>query len=491
MQGIRYAAALLALAVTGPAATPSCQALASLEIPKIAITSAALAASSPGRGGRSLPEFCRITATSRPAPDSEIRFEVWLPSPDAWNHEFVGTGNGGYSGALGYRDMETALARGYATAGSNTGHEGDALKFAVGHPEKINDWAFRAVHVMTDAAKLIVRDYYGRFADHAYFTGCSTGGHQALSEAQRYPGDYDGIVAGDPGNDRTRLNIGFLWSWLALNQSAEAQIPASKLPMLHHAVIAACDTLDGLKDGLISDPGRCKFDPGTLLCRDADESACLTPPQVEAVRTIYSGARNPRTGEQIFPGWAPGSETGWGAYFVGKPEPARLDFWRYWIFGDPAWDPRSFDFDRDVEFALSTLPQVNANNPDLTAFEKRGGKLIEYQGWADPVVPPEDSIQYYNAVTRVAGPVGSFYRLFMAPGMGHCGGGEGPNTFDALGALDNWVAKDTPPDRIVASHSSNGHIDRTRPLCPYPQIAKWNGKGSMDDAASFSCVSPR
>ena len=173
-----------------------------------------------------------------------------------------------------------------------------------------------------------------------------------------------------------------------------------------------------------------------------------------------------------------GSETGWGAYFVGKPEPARLDFWRYWIFGDPAWDPRSFDFDRDVEFALSTLPNVNANNPDLAAFEKRGGKLIEYQGWADPVVPPEDSIEYYNAVTRAAGAVGSFYRLFTVPGMGRCGGGEGPNTFDALAALDNWVAKGMPPDKIVAAHSSNGRIDRTSPLCPYPQIIHRSRNGT-------------
>lgn len=308
-------------------------------------------------------------ATGRPVPDSEIRFEVCLPSPDAWNHKFVGTGNGGYSGALGYRDMETALERSYATAGSNTGHDGDDLKFAIGRPEKINDWAFRAVHVMTDAAKLIVRDYYGRFADHAYFTGCSTGGHQALSEAQRYPADYDGVVAGDPGNNRTRLNIGFLWSWVAANQRAETQLPLSKLPMIHRAVIVACDPLDGLKDGLISDPRGCKFDPGALLCRNEDEANCLTRPQREAVRKIYSGARNPRTGEQVFAGWVRGIESGRGAYFVGKSEPARLDFWRYWIFGDPAWDPRSFDFDRDVQFAESTLPQVSANDPDLAAFE--------------------------------------------------------------------------------------------------------------------------
>ena len=265
--------------------------------------------------------------------------------------------------------------------------------------------------------------------------------------------------------------------------------------MIHRAVIAACDSLDGLKDGLISDPRRCRFDPAALLCRDVDEATCLTQPQVEAIRKIYSGARDARTGGQIFPGWAPGSETGWGAYFVGKSEPARLDFWRYWIFGDPAWDPRSFDFDRDVEFADSTAPQVNANNPNLTAFEKRGGKLIVYHGWADPVVPPEDSIHYYDAVTRATDAAhhatSSFYRLFMAPGMGHCGGGEGPNSFDALAALDNWVSRDIAPDRIAASHSSNGKIDRTRPLCPYPQIAKWNGKASIDDAASFACVSPR
>ena len=296
--------------------------------------------------------------------------------------------------------METALERGYAAAGSNTGHDGDDLKFAVSHPEKINDWAFRAVHVMTNAAKLIVHDYYGRFAITLISPAVPPGGHRALSEAQRYPADYDGIVAGDPGNNRTRLNIGFVWSWFASNQSVEAQLPASKLPMIHRAVIDECDPLDGLKEGLISDPRRCKFDPAALLCRNGDQAACLTRPQVEAVRKIYSGAHNPRTGQRIFPGWVHGSETGWGAYFVGKPEPARLDFWRYWIFGDPAWDPGSFDFDRDVEFAESTLPQVNANNPDLAPFHKRGGKLIMYHGWADPVAPPEDSIRYCQAVAR-------------------------------------------------------------------------------------------
>lgn len=479
-------------------ATP-CENLTSLTIADATVTSAtSVSAGAPipgvgrGRGGTlNLPGFCRVAAVSKPAPDSEIHFEVWLPGVEAWNGKFEGTGNGGYSGALDYAAMQRALANGYATAGSDTGHSGADLKFAVGHPSKIDDWGWRAVHVMSEDAKLVIHAAYGRFAEHSYFEGCSTGGHQALMEAQRFPSDYDGIVAGDPGNNRVRLNIGFLWSWLALYKDPAGTLPASKLPLINKAAIAACDAMDGVKDGLISEPLRCKFDPATLLCKGTQTDACLTAPQVSAVQKIYAGAKNQRTGEQLFAGWVRGSELGWGGYFVGHQEPARVDFWRYWVFGDPAWDPRSFDFDRDAAWADSSMRAINSNSPDLKAFQANNGKLVMYSGWADSVVPPGDVVRYYESAQqsmRGAAKTQEFFRLFMVPGMGHCNGGPGPATFDALGTLDTWVTKGVAPDKMIASHATNGAVDRTRPLCPYPQVARWKGTGSTDEAGQFTCL---
>ncbi len=492
-------------------AASSCEDLTALAITNTTITTvvnvpAGPFSAQPGRAGgrapapRDFPAFCRVTAVARPVPGSEITVEIWLPPAESWNGKFLGTGNGGYSGAIGYAAMESALRQGYATAGSDTGHAGEDLKFGLNHPEKIDDWAWRATHVMTETAKLVARSYYQRFPAYSYFSGCSTGGQQALMEAQRFPGDYDGIIAGAPGNNRVRLNMGFLWSWLALRPDQPGSLPPSKLPVLNRAAIAACDAQDGLADGLIFDPAHCAFDPAALQCKDADAADCLTAPQVEAVRKIYTGARNPRTGEQLYSGWARGTEAaggnqigGWAAYFVGRPEPARVDFWKYWVFGDPNWDPRSFDFDRDAAFADARLAHINANDADLSAFRKRGGKLLMYSGWADPVVPPGDVIRYFDDVQMTMGgpaQTSGFLRLFMAPGMGHCGGGPGPNTFDSLAALDRWVTQGSAPDRIVVSQSTGGKVTRTRPLCPYPQVARWNGTGSPDDAAQFTCADP-
>jgi feruloyl esterase len=439
-----------------------------------------------------LPAYCQVKMTVKPVADSEIQVEIWMPDAAAWNGKFVGTGNGGYSGALSYGDMRNALQHGYATAGSNTGHAGGDLKFGVSHPEKIKDWAYRAVHVMTEKAKQVMTTYYQRAATHAYFTGCSTGGHQALMEAQRYPTDYDGIVAGDPGNDRIRLNAGFLTSWLAANKDPANPFPASKLSLLNKAAIEACDGLDGIKDGILSEPQRCQFDPAVLACKSGDGADCLTAAQVTAVKAIYGGSR-------VFPGWERGSESfggrgGWTGYFVGQPEPARTDFWRYWVFDNPQWDPRTFDGERDVAAAEAKVGFIDARNPDLKPFEANKGKIVMYHGWADPVVPPEDGIQYYESVGKAMGgtaKIVSFFRLFMVPGMGHCNGGPGPNSFDALGALDQWVSAGTAPQKIIASHSTGGAVDRTRPLCPYPQVAIWNGKGSSDDAANFVCATSR
>jgi feruloyl esterase len=495
---LRLLSAALSVASLATAASPTCSSLANLFITNTSITSADDVPAGPyspsiTTASINLPGFCRVRVASHPVNDSEIHFELWMPLRTAWNGKFEGTGNGGFSSSMSYNTMAAALNHGYATAGSDTGHEGGDLTFGVGHPEKINDWAYRAVHVMTDTAKLIVRDYYGRLPQYSYFNGCSTGGHQALSEAQRFPGDYDGIVAGDPGNNRIHLIAGFLWSWEAIHKDTPNPLPAAKLPMITKAVIAACDSIDGLADGIIDDPRRCKFDPGTLLCKGGDGENCLTAPQVESVKKVYSGAKNPRTGEQIFAGWVRGTEANWTSYFVEPAEARRNEFWRLWVFNDPNWDWRTFDFDRDLTFADTKMAVVNSINSDLKPFKARKGKLVMYHGWADSDVPPEDGVGYYEAVQRTMGGPGQttdFFRLFMVPGMGHCSGGSGPNTFDAVGALDQWVEQGKAPEKIIAAHIANGVTDRTRPLCPYPQVAKWKGAGSIDDAANFTCVDP-
>jgi feruloyl esterase len=449
-----------------------------------------------------LPAFCRVAGVARPTSDSEIRFEVWIPPAESWNGKFQGVGNGGYSGSIAYPAMATALRSGYATASTDTGHSGDDLKFGQDHPEKVVDWAYRAIHVTAEAAKLIVRDHTGRFPDHSYFVGCSTGGHQALSEAQRFPEDYDGIIAGDPAYDRIRQIGSYLAAWTATHTAdGKSIIPADRLPMITRAAVAACDAIDGLKDGLIDDPRQCNFDPAALLCREGDNGTCLTAPQVDAVKKVYSDLRNPRTGEQIFPGWSPGSEGfsdqangGWRAFILDPPEPMRVGVYRYFLFDDPNWDWRTMDWDRDIAYADARLGFMSARDPDLTAFKRRGGKLLMYTGWADPVAVPKDIVKYYEAVNKTMGgseKTKDFFRFFMAPGMGHCGGGPGPNTFDTLGPLEQWVEKGVAPGKIIASHSTGAVVDRTRPLCPYPQVARWKGAGSTDDAANFVCTLPK
>ena len=480
--------------------------LAALTVPTVTIKSATAIAAGPftpsgsGTVAMTLPAFCRVEATARPTSDSEIKFEVWIPPAEAWNGKLEGVGNGGYSGAIGYAAMAAGLRRGYAVASTDTGHAGDDMKFGQGHPEKVIDWAYRSIHVMTETSKLVVRVAQGKFADHAYFVGCSSGGHQALSEAQRYPDDYDGISAGDPANNRIRQTFAFLHSWIATHGTdGRPIIPDTKLSLLTKAAVEACDGLDGLRDGIIDDPRRCHFDPVKLLCKTGDEATCLTAAQVEAAKRIYEGVKNPRTGEQIFTGWPRGSEgfgesagQSWRAYIMDPPEPMRIGFFKYFLFHDPNWDPRTIDWDRDLAYAEQKMPFMSAVERDLSPFKKRGGKLLMYTGWSDPVVPPQDTVAYYEAVVKTMGGLDKtreFYRFFLAPGMGHCGGGPGPNQFDHLTALEQWVEKGVAPDKMIASHAVNGKVDRTRPLCPYPQVARWKGTGTTDDAANFACVS--
>lgn len=477
----------------------ACADLADLRIPGTQIESAAVVAKDglvlPGSWQRqSSPTFCRVTALATPAPDSHIRLEVWIPPLAQWNGKLLGTGNGGFSGAINYEQMKQAVMQGYATVGTDTGHTGDQLGFGTDHPERRIDWAYRSVHLMTVAAKIILRDYAGRFPVHAYFDGCSTGGQQALSEAQRYPDDYDGIVAGAPGYDRIRLIIGFLWSWAATHDATgHPLLSTDQLDELTTAVVKQCDAADGLHDGIVTNPLRCDFDPGTLACDRHPGKSCLTPQQVAAVREVYAGAKDPRTGMQLYPGWTRGSEAGWGAYILAPTEPARLDFFKDWAFDDPHWDWHTFDWDRDVTFIEHRLAFVAATSADLSQFKADGGKLLMYSGGADPVVPLADVVDYYESVLQRMGGVHatqSFFRYFEVPGMGHCWGGNAPTAFDPLQALDRWIIEGEAPESIVATQATGDHVGRTRPLCPYPHVARYKGAGSIDSAASFTCAAP-
>ena len=461
-----------------------------------------------GRGGAAnygdLPAFCRVAATLAPSSDSDVKIEVWLPASaggsggqapvlNAWNGKFQGVGNGGFAGSISYPAMAEALRRGYATSSTDTGHSTAGAVFALGHPEKLIDFGYRSIHEMTLAAKSIVDAYYGRAARFSYFNGCSTGGRQALQEAQRFPSDYHGIIAGAAPHIGTRTLSGVvLVGQSALKDPANA-IPGSKYPMIHKAVLDACDALDGLKDGLLENPVRCRFDPKVLQCKGADGPDCLTAPQVSTASKIL--APNPRIGSEVFYGLEPGAELGWGG-LTGGPEPNRdgIDQFKYIVYENPNWDWRTFDARVDPVRAENAYGGIiNASDPNLRPFVYHGGKLLTYHGWADATIPSRASVAYYESVQdTMGGPskTADWYRLFMVPGMGHCRGGEGPNSFDMVAALEQWVENGRAPDRIVASHSRDGRVDRTRPLCPYPQAARYDGRGNIDDAASFACRVP-
>jgi feruloyl esterase len=366
--------------------------------------------------------------------------------------------------------------------------------FALGHPEKVVDFGYRAVHEMTVKAKAIGAAYYDKSAQYSYWNGCSSGGKQGLKEAQRYPNDYDGIIAGAPANYWTHLTAATVWVGAATHKDEASFIPPAKYRVIHEAVVKACDAVDGLKDGLIDDPRRCHFDPKTVECPGADAPTCLTAPQVEAVKKIYGPATNPRTKEAIFPGLEPGSELGWGLMAGGK-EPSEIGMaeFRNIVYHDANWDWRTFDFDKGVALAEKVDNKtITANDPNLKPFFSHGGKLLMYHGWTDPLIAPENSINYYTSVLDKMGGVskaGDSIRLFMVPGMDHCGGGEGPNVFDSVSVMEQWVEKGNPPAQIVASHTAAGQADRTRPLCTYPQVARYKGSGNIDEAASFVCTS--
>lgn len=453
-----------------------------------------------------LPAYCRIRGEAEP----KVGFELWLPMN--WNGRLVAVGSGGFGGSIGYRDMVTHLAGGYAVTANDTGHTDQTFNW-MHDPKALYAWGHSATHAVVVPAKTLVQAFYGRPAAYAYFLGCSTGGAQAMEEAEFYPGDFDGIAASCPGMHYSHLMLSFLWGLKVTTD--HALLAPEKLQLLHAAVMNRCDGLDGVKDGLLENPPACRFDPRVLQCRSEPAAGCLTKPEVTTAQLLYRGPRNPRTGEQIYPGFVPGSEasplftgplsSAYGWTLIQKPlaEQYAVPLLKNLAFGEQ-WDWRTFDFDKDVaRFDAAVHAKIDAVSPDLRAFQALGGKLIMVQGWGDPLNAQTLPIGYRDGVIKLfarqgkaSAVVASFFRLFMAPGMSHCMGGPGPSKFDLLGPLRDWVEKGRAPDRMVATKvdifaGGNAGGTMTRPLCPYPQITRWTGTGSTNDAANFMCAAPK
>ena len=487
-----------------PLPSASCESLSSLSIPDTTITGVRIVeagAFEPPGGARgraaeaygALPSFCRVEATLTPSDDSDIKVEVWLPA-DGWNGKLQAVGNGAFTGNIRHASLAGAVTRGYAGASTDTGHEGNTASFGLGHPEKVDDFGWRSVHEMTVVAKQVIAAYYDDGPRHSYWVGCSAGGRQAMKEAQRFPEDFDGIIAGAPGNDWTGRAAAALRVAKPLEADEAMRLSEADRQLVHTAALEACDAADGVTDGVVGEPERCGFNPAVLVCDGAKSASCLTEAQVTTVRMLYSSPLNPKTGRPIT-GLLPGSEPGWTD--LGWTQSARdtgFEQFRYLTFADPEWTVDRFNFETDIVSAEEADDDtLNALDPDLSAFIDRGGKLIQYHGWSDPQISPANATQYYQRVVETLGGVDQVrdsYRLFMAPGMAHCGGGAGPNSFDMLTALEAWVEEGEAPDAIMASHRTDGVVDRTRPLCPYPQVAEYTGSGSTDDAANFVCRAP-
>jgi Tannase and feruloyl esterase len=486
-----------------------CAALTGLNVPATTITSATMVAAT-----ATVPQHCLVRARV----DAEIEFNLGLPA--AWNGKFYHQDGGGFVGSI--PGINAGLTRGYASVATNTGHVGNGVaaldgSWALDRLDRQINFGHRGIHVVTVAAKDITQRAYGSAPKHSYFQGCSNGGRQALNEVQRYPKDFDGVIAGAPALDWTGLMVGFNWNSRAVRA---APIPPAKLTLIANEAAKRCDADDGLADGLIDKPLRCDFDPAVLTCNGPDGPNCLTPAQVSAVKKVYAGPSNSR-GRQIYLGFPPGAEggatpgegqtSGWQNWISGPGNPAapvlgnplqytfQDHYLKYFVFSNPNYDSMSFDYDRDPKALRATGAFINAKKTDISAFRKAGGKLILWHGWADHALMAERTIEYYEDVVDRMGSrkrADRFMRLFLAPGMHHCSNGPGPNVFDALTALENWVEKGIAPASMVATKYANnnvaaGVVERTRPLCPYPQRARYIGTGSINDAANFTCRGAR
>jgi Tannase and feruloyl esterase len=472
-----------------------------------------------------LPASCRVKLMLSPSSDSRIEMEIWMPAKSSWNHKLWSNGNGGLGGSIDELGVITALARGYASSGTDTGHHAMAIdgSWALGHPEKRIDYGYRAIHETAVASKILIRHFYGQSVAHAYFAGGSNGGRAALQEAQRYPDDYDGIEAAAPAQNGANTVVAGAWMEKQLRSTPQSWIPAEKLQAIHAAAMRACDALDGLEDGLIDDPRKCHIDPDQLLCKAADSDNCLTQAQVTSLRAIYAGPGGKDPAGYAYYGYAPGGELYWSGWTLGPTPDASIlymfvnAFQKYLVYDDPKWSLDRFEIGSNSTDAFRRLGTFyEALDTDLSRFAARGGKLILYHGWADRALQPQLSIDYFERVRERMGAakVATFASLYMVPGMDHVFGGNGPNVFGQMAAppadstpasnigkaLEAWVENGIVPGPIIGGEHINdvaaiyrtdpGSPTRTRPLCPYPQVARYRGEGSIDAAAHFSCVAP-
>ena len=513
-----------------PAAAATCESLALQKPPDGKITSAEVVAAGsftpPGPGGvlaggtggdagfRAAPAFCRVTATLTPSADSDIKIEVWMPVEN-WNGKLVGTGNGVWAGSISYSSLAEPLARGYATMATDGGHTGNGMSvaFAAGHPEKLVDFGYRAVHEMTVKAKFFIEAFYGKKEQRSLWVSCSTGGRQGLMASYRYPDDFVGISSMAPANPMVDLMIGSMQANYAATKEAGRRLSSQQLTIANRAYIAQCDEKDGVKDGIVSDPASCNFDPRSIACKDGAAGDCLTAAQAEAFRDVYGGVKNSRTGEKIYAGFEPGSEQQLTMLVAGnEPFAAATSFFKDIVFADQKWDFKTYDYDKDIDTSrksASAVLDVPANGP--VKFLEGGGKLLLSHGWGDGLIPARSTIDFYQSLTANLKneKLKDSVQLFMMPGVGHCGGGDGPSVVDMLSELDQWVETGKKPERIVASRpvppakpaasgkpgalpekpvaAQSQQRPMTRPLCPWPQVAVYKGSGSTDDAVNFEC----
>lgn len=498
-------AAAAACAAPADSTTDACAALATSGRQDVRIGTAERV---PAAGD--VPAHCRVQGTI----ETEINFELLLP--DDWNGRFLMGGGGGFVGSVQnqartlYAHGGGPLQRGYATAGTDTGHTGSGIdaSWALDHPERQENFGHRAVHLTAVTSRSIIADYYAQPAEYSYFVGCSRGGGQAMMESQRYPDDFDGIVAAAPAYDWTGIAAGFVQNQQALHPDGDIDGPVltpAALELLGSSVLAACDADDGIADGILDDPRRCDFEPADLpRCAGGRPGAdCVTAAQLAAIETVYDGPA--ANGERLYHGFNYGGENdggGWDAWVVGTPQgraagvpSAQYGFgtelFKYFVFDDPEWDYTAYDFSDWKEDVAETAAILNATDTDLSAFRDAGGKIIYWTGWSDLALAPLGTIDYYERLAAGDPAARDYARLYMLPGVLHCAGGPGPDRVDWVDAIRAWVEEGRAPERLVASKlDEQGQPAMTRPLCPYPQVAVHDGTGDPNDEASFACAMP-
>ena len=524
MRSIRMAAAailaLLATLLAGPALAADCGALKGAKIDQGEVVAADIVAAGkftqpappgappPGVAAspyNDVPAFCRVQLRLHPSSDSDIASEVWLPV-SGWNGKYVAIGNGIWAGQISYSQMGEPVTRGYVASSTDTGHQGNGLdaSWAVGHPEKLIDFGYRAVHVTSVAAKQLIGAFYGRAPTLSFWDSCSTGGRQGLMAAHRYPEDFNAISAMAPANPMTDLMVQSMWAgWQA--QRFGVQLTPATLALVHAAVLKQCDKLDGVEDGVVGRPMQCSFDPVTLKCAAGASEGCLSEGQVQAMANIYGGVRA-ADGSSLLPGWPRGAEMQLAVLVLGKePFPVATSYFRQLVFaGKPAWDWKAMDYRADLGAARSYGSEMLDVPADgLGPFFARGGKLMLSHGWADGLIPATNTLAFNAALYRALpqDQAEQQLRLFMVPGMEHCGGGAGVSKIDTLGTIDQWATTGQAPTRIVATRPEQvaampgappqpPRPPMSRPLCAYPLVARYDGKGDPMTPAAFSCAVP-